>query len=66
MDWSFKLNYASLSGSPAGSRVALNHIEPLHYHSIFAGEGTADLSPFPPVLASNYNDSIVFPDFHST
>jgi hypothetical protein len=65
MDWSFKLNYASLSGSPAGSRVTLDHIESLHYHSIFVGEGTADLPFFSPVLAGNYDDSIVFLDFHS-
>jgi hypothetical protein len=66
MDWSFKLNYASLSGSLASSGVALNHIEPLHYHPIFIGEGAADLSLFSPVLAGNYDDSIVFSDFHFT
>jgi len=30
VDWSFKLNYASLAGCPAGSGMTFNHIEPFY------------------------------------
>jgi hypothetical protein len=64
MDRSFKLNYASLAGSPAGSRMALNHIEPFYYYSVFFGEGTAHFPTFATVLAGNYDHSIIFPYLH--
>jgi hypothetical protein len=66
VNWRFKLNYASLSGSSASSGVALNHIKPLHYHFILTGERTADFALFSPVFASDYDNRIIFSYFHLT
>jgi hypothetical protein len=66
MDWSFKLNYASLASSPAGTGMALNHIASFYYHPLFVRPGTAHLSLLPTVFASSYDNRIIFSDFHFT